>query len=159
MARLKYKDQFQEKKLITYFGEITLDPQKVIYFPNAILGFANLYNYCISTIPDNKIPGSLILQSLDNEKIAFIITPLGEAIFSGPDAVMNYDDILQGAKLYNIEGENLSVVAITKISKDGDNLQITANLMAPILIDKQEKVGYQHVLLRNDYPLDYIIKR
>ncbi|NDB82480.1 MAG: hypothetical protein EB127_07040 [Alphaproteobacteria bacterium] len=158
LARLKFKEDFQVKEVETYFGRIILEAARVIYFPNAILGFSEFHNYCIATIPDNKVPGSLILQSIEDEKLAFIVTPLGDDLFDKNNPVLDYEEIEAAASLYNIEETNLSCVAITKLSKLEGEIIKTANLMAPLLLDMREQVGYQHVFLKNNYPINYIIK-
>ncbi|MDX1916368.1 MAG: flagellar assembly protein FliW [Rickettsiaceae bacterium] len=156
MARLKYK-YLQPKIIETYFGQITVDPDKIINFPKTILGFPQYHDYCICNIPENKVPGSLIMQSAEEDRHAFIITPLGNEIFEASDPVMEYQDLVDVASTYNIKQENLFSLAITKLSKENDKIIKTLNLMAPILIDIHEKLGYQHVFLKNNYPINYIV--
>ncbi|MDX1923881.1 MAG: flagellar assembly protein FliW [Rickettsiaceae bacterium] len=152
MARLKYKPQTEVKEVETIFGKIVIDSSATIHFPNAILGFPKYNYYCICPIPNNKIPGSLIFQCTENDKLTFLVTPIGNFEES---SILKYEDITLVATTYNIEEQNLAILGITRLYKSGQELQATINFMAPLFIDLKEKIGFQHVFLKNNYPINY----
>jgi flagellar assembly factor FliW len=156
MARLKYKlEEYSTREISTKLGTITVDLASAICFPQGIVGFSNLHYYCLAEIPEQKLPGALLLQNLEEEKLGFIVLPLADKFIKGDNPLINYEDIKSAAESYSITQDNLSVLVISTISRLEGKFKITINLKAPILIDKNEKVAYQHVFIKNEYPLDY----
>lgn len=158
MARLKYKLDDKETRIInTKFGVIEADISKSICFPQGIVGINDSHYYHLGNIPENKLPGAYILQSLDKEEVGFITLPLAEKFYIGEDALLKYEDVRGAAETYEIDDENLMILVIAKIarSEDGGKLEISINLKAPIFLDSKERFAYQHVFISKEYPVNY----
>jgi flagellar assembly factor FliW len=159
MARLKYKlEENNITEIETKLGVIKVNVSNAICFPQGIVGFGNLHNYCLAEIPDNILPGALMLQNLEDKKLGFITIPISDIFLKGEKPLINYEDILSAAESYGILPENLTVLAILTISKQDGKIGVSINLKAPIIIDKLEKIAYQHVFIKNDYPIAYSLK-
>ena len=66
------------KKLITkLFGEIGIDEQKIINFPEGIIGFKNLKNFLLIHDSENEDSKITWMQSIDEPAFAIpVIDPL-----------------------------------------------------------------------------------
>lgn len=157
MARLKYKiDATETKEVETRLGKVKLNLSSAIFFPHGIIGFNNLHYYCLCSIPDNKIAdGVLLLQSAEDSKLGFIVLPLAERFYKEKNNLIKYEDIMLAANSYDIKEQNLSVLVIASIKIENSKPQISINLKAPILVDGHEKIAYQHVFVKHDYPLAF----
>lgn len=122
------------------FGAVEIDPEKVITFPNGLVGFESCKRYTL--VQEGGDGSSYTLQSLDDPALAFQIvdpTTLGfnyelaltdeeSAVLQAPAA----EDVAVMQMLYKNEGEG----------KPG----IAPNLRAPLLINLAARVGLQKVM-------------
>lgn len=158
MARLKYKlEEYTKKEIQTKLGKVIIDESSSICFPKGIVGFPSLHYYSIVDVPENQLPGAYMLQSIEDDKLAFVILPLVEKFYTGENSLIMNEDIKIATDSYGILAENLKLFVIAKIQKIEENIKFSINLKAPILLDAKEKVAYQHVFIRKDYPLAYYL--
>lgn len=157
MARLKYKIDVSEiREVETKLGKVQLNLSSAICFPHGIIGFDNLNYYCLCSIPENKIStGALLLQSVEDAKLGFIVLPLAEKLYKEQNGLIKYEDILTAASSYGIKEENMNIIVIASLTRENGKPKISINLKAPILVDILEKIAYQHVFVKNDYPLAF----
>lgn len=128
-------------KFETYlFGSVEIDPEKIITFPNGLVGFESCKRY---TLVQEGEPGtSFTLQSLDDPALAFQIvdpTTLG----------FNYELALTDAESALLQSPAADDVAVMQVlyKKEGEGkAAIAPNLRAPLLINLQAKVGLQKVM-------------
>jgi len=120
------------------FEEFTVPDESVIHFPEGILPFGkNLDFALLSRTPDSM---TAWLQCVQNPELAFWV---GHVARLFPDHKVELD-----AVHYEIIGmeegtSHLSILTILSLHED----EITANLLAPLLINTKEKIGYQVILL------------
>jgi flagellar assembly factor FliW len=126
------------------FGRIGIENERVICFSDGVLGFPEQKRYALL---EHK-PGSPFfwLQSLDTPDLAFVlINPFlikkdylaslsssEKRLFESPD-----------------EGEKLVFALVT--IPHGQAEKMTANLMGPLVIDVQTRVGRQVILAHSGY--------
>jgi len=138
-------------KLTTrHFGDIEIDEGDIITFPDGILGFEDVKKYVIIPNPDEKVPFQW-LQGVDEPNLAFVITnPFlfkKDYEFDIPDSVVE-DLEIKGPE----DVITYSIAVVTEDIKD-----MTINLMAPIIINSNNKQGKQIVLDGDEYSLKYKI--
>jgi flagellar assembly factor FliW len=120
-------------KLETFqFGEIEFDDTKVINFQDGVIGFENLKKYILLKPEDDLF---LWLSSIDEPEIIFPLFPI-EALYD------NYP-----AK------EGHGTYGIVCLNKEPE--KITINLVSPVYIDQQNKVGCQIILEDDKYIINY----
>ena len=131
------------------FGEIDVDESKIIEMRAGILGFNNL-NRFVMIIHEEGSP-FYWFQSLDEGSIAFItINPF--LIKSDYDPEI--DD--HAVQLLEIEkAEDIELMVILTIRTDP--ARMTANLRAPLVINKQKRLASQVILEGDQYPVRYNI--
>ncbi len=129
------------------FGDLDVNADEVVTFPDGILGFPGHRRYCLVDPGDDTL--ILWMQSIDDASIAFPI--LEPRIFKSEYVVKLSAQELAQLKLENI---NQSIVFnILTIPRDVN--QMTANLKAPIVINLREQIGKQVVLQENEYTLKH----
>ncbi|MCF6178518.1 MAG: flagellar assembly protein FliW [Geopsychrobacter sp.] len=130
------------KKVMSRFGEIEYDPQKIVHFPEGLIGFENLRDFVV-------IPGAgenvlFWIQSIEDPQVAFVLT-------DPTNFFLDYrviPDERESAKL-NVSTQeeclNLSVVTVHS------DKTITLNLQAPILYAPGKNRGLQVILEKSTY--------
>jgi len=139
--------------LVTRFGAIAPDPERIIVFPRGLLGFPNQHRYVLSDIPGTDAIFKL-LQSLDDPDLSFVVLPLDAS--EGPIA---NSDLVAARTALAIEEAALAVLAIVTLRAEHERVDFTVNLRAPLLVDTGRRLGYQHVLPNDAYPLRHPLPR
>lgn len=132
------------------FGEIEIDEEMIIDFPQGILGFENIKRYIIINNPDEENPFQW-LQSIDNPELVFIVI--------NPFLVeLDYDIILPESAIEKLRIEDEKDIAIHTIVVIPEKLEeMTTNLSGPIIINIKEKLGKQIILDDNRYGTKHYI--
>lgn len=122
------------------FGAVDIDPEKIITFPNGLVGFENCTRYTL--VQETGQGSTFTLQSLDEPALAFQIvdpTTLG----------FNYELALtdaENALLQSPAAEDVAVMQVLYKKEGAGKAEIAPNLRAPLLINLQAKVGLQKVM-------------
>ena len=138
--------------IATRFGEVALNPDRLITFPSGVLGFAECQRYLLADLPDPRVVFKL-LQAIDAPELAFLVLPLDPV--AGP--ISRRDLELACADL-GFDWQSLVVLGIVTIRSD-DGVRFSINLKAPLLIDSRRQVGRQHVFASEAYPLRHDLPR
>lgn len=140
-----------EKLLTKLFGEIGIDEEKVISFPEGIIGFSDLKRFLL--IHDSEKENGKItwLQSLDEPAFAI---PVMDPLIVKED----YDPVVEDELLKSIgeitEGE-IFVMVTLKVPED--ITKMTVNLKAPVVINPNTRKACQIMVDNEDYPVRYPI--
>lgn len=137
--------------LSTRFGALPVDRQKQISFRGGLPGFPELETYQLDR-PPGADGDLLLLQSIDNEDIAFFVLPLGDG--AEPIAASDIDDACQRL---DIPRSDLLVLLVVNLTRETDGLRKLVNLRAPIFIDVAKQRGAQLVLSNLDYPMRFAL--
>jgi len=125
-------------KVTTRTGKvIEVEERQRVTFPQGLLGFETLKDYVLY---DAERPPFCWLQSLDNERIAFVL--INPFLFR-PDYELHIGngDLAQ----VGIERpQDALVFAVVTIPRGGGSP--TANLQGPLLINRETRQGFQAVL-------------
>jgi flagellar assembly factor FliW len=139
--------------LLTRFGPLALDPERVILFPHGLLGFGGRHRYMLAEIPGATAAFKL-LQSIDDAELSFVVLPLD--VTDGP---IGRPDLAAASRALTIEDTALAVLAIVTLRAETAQLDCTVNLRAPLLVDTARRLGYQHVLPDDAYALRHPLPR
>jgi len=136
-------------KLKTFhFGEIEINEEDIIVFPDGILGFEDIKQYIIIPNPDSEVPFQW-LQSVDEPELAFVIT--SPFIFK-PD--YEFDLPEKVVKALEIEKpEDVMTYSLVVVPEDVKDM--TMNLRGPIIINTSNRRAKQIVLDKEEYSLKY----
>ena len=133
-----------------FFGEVELDDNKVIEFPNGIIGFEDFKKFAIIyDIEDDRDTKISWLQSLEEPTLALpVVDPLAVTTEYAP---MIDDELLK--PLGNPADEDLLFLLVMTVPSD--MTKVTANMKAPVIISTEERKGVQLIVDNADYPVKF----
>jgi|GEM_PF-11670 FliW protein./Isochorismatase family. len=132
------------------FGPIEYDENEIIYFQNEILGFDGLKKY-ILVGKDGSEP-FIWLQSVENPGLAFVMV-------DGTDVVSWYKPQIPVEEMRKLSIDDISSMQIYNIVVIPENIEeISCNLKAPIVVNRDKKIAAQIILDEGDYPIRYYLK-
>ncbi|MBI5746590.1 MAG: flagellar assembly protein FliW [Nitrospirae bacterium] len=134
----------------TRFGEIEVQKDKLIEFPNGILGFPEQKRYVL--LENNSDLPFGWLQAVDDKDMAFVVM---DPLPFKPD----YRSSIRKKEIADIdirdESELCVLVILTIPNRDSQG--ITANLQGPLVINLASRKGKQVVLPDSGYTCKYPI--
>lgn len=126
------------------FGELEVDPGKVIRFPAGLPGFATLKDFILLPVDDKEI--FTWMQSTENLQTVFLLTD--PFAFFADYAVDLEPGICQDL---GIESRaDVVIQAIVTIPDTGVQ-DMTANLVGPVVINVNNRKGQQIILTNSGY--------
>jgi len=132
------------------FGELDIDEEKVIAFPEGLPGFEAEKEFIIINNEDEENPFCW-LQSVSNPDLAFVIVnPF--LIFT--DYTVDLPETVQ-EKLKIKDEKDVAVYSIVVVPED--LTKMTANLLGPIVINARERLGKQVILDDSRYTTKHYI--
>ncbi len=132
-----------------FFGEIEVNPDKLINFVDGIIGFPDLKQFML--IHDIETDSNSVswLQSIDEPAFAMpVINPLL--------LLENYNPIIEDelfVRLGELKPEEMFVLVTMTVPSD--ITKMTANLKAPILINTQNFKASQIIVEDEEYTVKY----
>lgn len=127
----------------TRFGTVEVEEEKVLEFPHSIPGFTSR-KFVLLTLEDQQ--PFRWLQSADDPDLAFVI-------LDPFPYFKEYKPIISAVDLafLDMDGQGEALLFVLCVVREGPI--ITANLLAPILINPNNNRGKQVILLNQDYPV------
>ena len=124
------------------FGTVDVSPEKIINFPDGLVGFEQNTRFMLAHEEGKGQPASFTLQSLDDPTLAFQIadpTMLG----------FNYELSLseaENALLQSPAPEDVAVMQVLFRSEAGGKASIEPSLRAPLVINTKARIGMQKIM-------------
>lgn len=135
------------------FGEVDIADEKIVYFPEGILGFEELKKYTlIFDVKKNGEKSKIAwLQSVEEPDLALpVINPF--------EVKKDYDPIVKDAMLKDLgEVTSENAVVLLVVTVPTDIAKATANLKAPIIMNSDTRRGAQVIVENKDYIIKYPI--
>ncbi|MBR5422103.1 MAG: flagellar assembly protein FliW [Lachnospiraceae bacterium] len=131
------------------FGEVTIDDEKLIHFPNGIVGFPELQDFALihDSEKENQ-PGIRWMQSVQEPNFAMpVVDPLV--------AKEDYNPSVDDDQLKTI-GECEEPLVLVTITVPSDLKKMSVNLKAPMIINVDSRKAVQ-VILEDEYDVKYYI--
>jgi flagellar assembly factor FliW len=133
----------------TRFGELDLPDESVIHFPEGIIGFKDARRFVLFDCGDEGI--FKWMQSAEVPELAFVIC---EASLILPSYQVMIGE--KERELLELEKVEDGVVCLILVIPE-DPSQATANLLGPIVMNSETRLGMQLVLVNPDYSTRYPI--
>jgi flagellar assembly factor FliW len=128
------------------FGSLEIDSQRIILFPDGIVGFESHRHWVLLSEDNDDSIGWL--QSLSDSELAFlVVTP--------QRFVEGYEMKLHRSQLLTVPWSREDRSLTLAIVSDHDGT-LTANLKAPILLNVDRCLGRQ-VIVADDQPLQHVL--
>ncbi len=119
----------------TRFGDLQVPEDKIIHFPEGLLGFSKLKRYILLDYKDTSIKW---LQAVDDPDVAFIVINVFEI---EPEYEIKVPDSVQ--RLLGLERPEDAVVLVILRVEGG---KLLANLQGPLVINSLTRKGVQMVV-------------
>lgn len=126
------------------FGELEIDEKRVLHFKEGIPAFETEHEFII--LPYDEESPYYFMQSLTKSNLAFLLT-IPELFF--PDYAAEIDDETV-AELEIAEDDNVLIYTLLTIP-NGSVRYMTANLLAPIVINVKNMKAKQIVMDKSNY--------
>jgi flagellar assembly factor FliW len=130
------------------FGRIEIEEDKIITLTKGLLGFPEQLKYVL--LPHRKDSPLYWLQSFDRPELAFVV--ISPTVFCYNYSFDLPDPIRKELKVEKSEQVNVLVLLTVP---PGNPQGITANLLGPIVINADTRLGCQIVLDPNVYPVQF----
>lgn len=132
-------------KVKTYlFGEVEVDPEKVIVFPAGLLAFEDNKRFMLVHEADEKEPSAYTLQSLDDAAVAFQVV--------APQVVgFHYELQLTDAEtalLQTPSEQDIAVMLILFKQEKDKSEGVGANIRAPIIVNTKARLAIQKPIVQ-----------
>lgn len=132
-----------------HFGALDVDDEKVIEFPKGLPGFEHCKRFSLHH-EETPQPIVFTLQSLDEPEVALSIAD--PARFG-----LHYELTLSEGDTSELRlgatGDVAVAVVLNRASVPGTGAGISANLMAPLIINTRERRGLQQVIARSGFDI------
>ena len=134
------------------FGEVTVDDEKLIHFPNGIVGFPELQDFALIHDAEKENQGGIRwMQSVQEPNFAM---PVMDPLAVCPD----YNPVVEDELLKSIgELHPDSVLVLVTLTVPKDIKQMSVNLQAPFVINADEKKACQIIVDSDKYPVRFPI--
>jgi flagellar assembly factor FliW len=120
----------------TRFGVIDIAEDRVITFPEGLLGFSDRKQFCLLQPGDDAC--FFWLQCLEDPNLAFVVTD--PTFFEQDYSVPIRPEQMSGLKIQKLEDAQVFVI-VNKIDE-----QLTGNFQGPLIINTLDKLGEQIIL-------------
>jgi flagellar assembly factor FliW len=126
------------------YGEIEVDENLIIDFPDGLLGFDFVKKFAILDSDDSSSPLKW-LQAVEESELAFVIIRT--------DAIMdNYKLVIPSSEYVAIDStKNDDIVVMVIVTIPANPNDMTANLQGPIIINFNKRMGKQAISLSDKY--------
>ncbi len=126
------------------FGSFELDDADVIHFPNGLIGFPSERHFVLLRPKETSAIGWL--HSTTTASLAFPVVSTEALAVDYPDVPLG--DAAKAAGVGDTE-EQCAILAVLSVS--GAGLDATVNLLAPIMVNAETRVGAQVLLERSRF--------
>ena len=131
------------------FGEVTIDDEKMIHFPNGIVGFPELTDFALIHDAEKGNQGGIRwLQSGQEPNFAM---PVVDPLVIRTDYNPSVDD-----ELLKVIGDGDNLLVLVTITVPTDLKKMSINLKAPLVVNVDTRKAVQ-VVLEDDFPVKFQI--
>jgi flagellar assembly factor FliW len=137
------------KTTVAHIQRSAQDQKENMFFPEGIIGFSEHKEYRF--VQEKSKDPFLWLESAKDSELSFIV-------INPREFKSGYSPFISQVDKEALEINDIcecNIYAIVCVPKDSD--EITANLLAPIFINKQKNIGRQIILKDQDYDVKHSI--
>lgn len=134
----------------TRFGEVEVEEKQILHIPGGLVGFPLCERFVL--LKHSKQSPYRWLQSLDEPSVAFLV-------INPSSIVENYEVRLSpevAGSLFLSEETLKMVLAVVNVPR-GRSKDATVNLLAPIVVNPERRVGKQIILEDTDWKIRHRI--
>lgn len=143
-------DEFQ--RIETRFGTIEVSRKSPLIFEHGLLGVPNSHSYALVDFPSEKLGHFKLLQSLDELELSFITLPLAIE-----NHIIERADLEKAATDIGISIDNMAVMLIVSVHRTPNQVLLSVNARAPLLVDVTNRYSIQYVFQHSRYKVQHML--
>lgn len=133
-----------------FFGTVDIEDDKIITFPNGIIGFENLKKFAL--IFDSERDEKSKISWLQSMEEPLMVLPVINPI----DIMDDYAPTIEDELMKNIgDPADADVLIFVSMTIPSDMTQVTANLRAPFIINTVDRKAMQVIVENSEYGVKY----
>lgn len=136
------------------YGRIDINLEQAILFPYGLLGMPSNTDYVVTHFPKPNMEQFKLLQNLNDHELSFAVLPIANG-----SELFDKSDIDEACTVTEIKPDNLVILAIISVQRTVEEIKVTANMRAPLLIDTERKLGVQYVFPSNKYDIRHLLSK
>ena len=134
------------------FGDITVDTTKTIVFARGMLGMPDKHHFVLANFPNPKMQQFMLLQSTDDTALSFITLPLDLK-----NSIITASDISIACRDLQINEASAAMLLIVNVHRGLDQVKLSVNARAPLIVDAHHKIGAQYVYQHDNYKVQHML--
>ncbi len=134
------------------FGDITVDTAKTVVFARGMLGMPDKHHFVLANFPNPKMQQFMLLQSMDDKSLSFITLPLDLK-----NSIITPADLSMACRDLQIGEANAAVLLIVNVHRGVDQVKLSVNARAPLIVDAERKIGAQYVYQHDNYKVQHML--
>jgi flagellar assembly factor FliW len=134
------------------FGDISVDTGKALLFPRGLLGLPDKFHFVVANFPNPNMQQFTLLQSLDDKALAFITLPI-----QMQNAIIIHADLQVACRDLQIDETNAVILLVVTVHRGLEQVKLSVNARAPLLIDAERKTGAQYVFQQDNYKVQHML--
>ena len=126
--------------------------EPLVRIPQGLIGFERYRRFVWDSPAEPRLARFRVLRSVEDANLVFLVLPLSDA----PDAIGHSDLELACAEHGAVSAEcDWFLVVTPRLA--GDEIRVTANLRAPLVLERERGIGRQVVLANERLSIRYPI--
>ena len=148
------KEQSSIISIGSKYGQIEIDIKQAVLFPYGLLGMPNNTDYVITHFPKPNMEQFKLFQNLNDHELSFAVLPIATN-----SEIYDQADINEACEIIEIKKDDLLMLAIISVQRTIEEIKVTANIRAPLMIDSARKLGVQYVFPSNKYDIRHVLSK
>lgn len=136
------------------FGDIDIDEKEIVSMPEGLPGFPGFDRFIV--IERKETAPFCWYQSVEEPNLNLVIM---NPYYFMPDYNPELESIVAMRGWQEAPSDALEVFVVINIFQEGEKKRITANLMGPIVINRERKEAVQFVFSNSDYSHQHDVLR
>lgn len=136
----------------TRFGDITIDTSKAVLFARGLLGMPDKHRFVLTSFPNPKMQQFMLLQSLDDMSLSFITLPVDLN-----NNIIEQKDLSGACTDMQMNPQEVAILLIVNVHRSLDDVRLSVNARAPLILEANSKVGVQYVFPNERYSVQHML--
>ncbi|HVO14886.1 MAG TPA: flagellar assembly protein FliW [Alphaproteobacteria bacterium] len=136
----------------TMFGPMTFARDALLTLPAGLIGMPGKKTFGLGDMPDASYGNFKLLQCIEQPELAFLVLPL-EFL---PDRI-GAADVAEALTALAVPAEQAALLLIVTARKNDGHVTLTANLRAPVVVNRKERVARQYVMPNSAYEIRHVL--
>ncbi|HEX7005743.1 MAG TPA: flagellar assembly protein FliW [Alphaproteobacteria bacterium] len=136
----------------TMFGPMTFANDSLLSLPNGLIGMPGKKTFGLGDMPEPSYGNFKLMQCIEQPELAFLVLPI-EFL---PDRI-HAADIAEALETLSVPPEQAALLLIVTARKTDGKVTLTANLRAPVVVNRKDRIARQYVMPNSAYEIRHVL--